>query len=113
MASKISTGLVGLAVEANPRQKLNILYNNILSVVSKIPATASYRKYTEEFANQQLKKLDTIKDDVQLEIDLGPGQFEEVIYNAKAELRLARKMISWKPWEGLAVQPPPGQWDWP
>uniref|UniRef100_H2Y9N3 NADH dehydrogenase [ubiquinone] 1 alpha subcomplex subunit 5 n=1 Tax=Ciona savignyi TaxID=51511 RepID=H2Y9N3_CIOSA len=113
MASKISTGLVGIAVEANARHKLKLLYENLVTVVSRMPSNTSYRTYTEEFANQQLHKLDTIKDDAELESAFGTGQLEEVLLQAKSELRLARKLETWKPWEGSATQPPTGQWDWP
>ncbi|CAK8681546.1 NADH dehydrogenase [ubiquinone] 1 alpha subcomplex subunit 5-like [Clavelina lepadiformis] len=113
MASKMTTGLVGLAVEAYPQKKLKILYENILKTVSAMPSSAVYRKYTETLASQRLKDIKETPDLVQLEEKWGAGQLEEVIEQAKSELTLARKMNKWKPWEPLVTAPPPGQWDWP
>ncbi|GBP90601.1 NADH dehydrogenase 1 alpha subcomplex subunit 5 [Eumeta japonica] len=49
----------------------------------------------------------------ELEQKIGCGQAEELIIQAENELNLARKMLTWKPWEPLVTIPPPGQWNWP
>ena len=48
-----------------------------------------------------------------LERKIGCGQVEELILQAENELMLARKMLSWKPWEPLFTKPVPQQWTWP
>uniref|UniRef100_A0A6F9DMN0 NADH dehydrogenase [ubiquinone] 1 alpha subcomplex subunit 5 n=1 Tax=Phallusia mammillata TaxID=59560 RepID=A0A6F9DMN0_9ASCI len=113
MASKLTTGLVGLAVEAHPHKKLKILYETILKVVSTMPASAGYRKFTEENIKQRLSAVNTTPDLNQLEEKLRPGQLEEAIELAKSELSLAKNLVRWKPWEPLISEPPEGQWEWP
>jgi NADH dehydrogenase (ubiquinone) 1 alpha subcomplex subunit 5 len=49
----------------------------------------------------------------ELEQRIGCGQAEELILQAENELILARKMLTWKPWETLITKPVPHQWTWP
>lgn len=49
----------------------------------------------------------------EIEKKIGCGQVEEILVQAENELLLARKFLSWKPWESLSKQAPPRQWDWP
>jgi NADH dehydrogenase (ubiquinone) 1 alpha subcomplex subunit 5 len=48
-----------------------------------------------------------------VERKIGCGQVEELILQAENELILARKMLSWKPWEPPVTKPVPQQWTWP
>lgn len=41
------------------------------------------------------------------------GQIEELIVQAKSEVRLSEKMLEWKPWEKLIQEAPSNQWTWP
>ncbi|XP_030856254.1 NADH dehydrogenase [ubiquinone] 1 alpha subcomplex subunit 5 [Strongylocentrotus purpuratus] len=112
-AIKKTTGLVGLAVEANPHEKLKILYNKILSAVKQMPKEASYRLYTEQVVNDRLSVVQSEGNAEKVEQKLNAGQIEEVVLQAEAELSLARKMAAWKSWEPLRGDAPPGQWKWP
>ena len=55
MASKVTTGLVGLKALKQPRRDLLLIYDNILKVLQDIPASAAYRKYTEHHVNERVK----------------------------------------------------------
>ncbi|XP_038061768.1 NADH dehydrogenase [ubiquinone] 1 alpha subcomplex subunit 5-like [Patiria miniata] len=112
-AIKKSTGLVGLAVEANPHEKLRILYTKILGVLQVIPKDASYRQSTEQIVTDKLDMVKAEPGPEKLETKINSGQIEEVIRQAEAELSLARKMVEWKPWEPLTDEAPSGQWKWP
>jgi len=112
-AIKKSTGLVGLAVEANPHEKLRVLYSKILGVLQTIPKDTAYRQSTEQIVNDKLEMVKVEPDVAKLETKINCGQIEEVICQAEAELSLARRMVEWKPWEPLTEEAPPGQWKWP
>ncbi|XP_074049905.1 NADH dehydrogenase [ubiquinone] 1 alpha subcomplex subunit 5 [Macrotis lagotis] len=110
---KKTTGLVGLAVSETPRERLKLLYTKILDVLELIPSNAAYRKYTEQITNERLNLVKEETDLQKLEDKLQAGQLEEVILQAENELSLARKMLTWKPWEPLVEEPPANQWKWP
>ncbi|XP_036615758.1 NADH dehydrogenase [ubiquinone] 1 alpha subcomplex subunit 5 [Trichosurus vulpecula] len=110
---KKTTGLVGLAVCETPRERLRLLYSKILDALEFMPANAAYRKYTEQITNERLNMVKEETDLQKLEDKLQAGQLEEVILQAENELSLARKMLTWKPWEPLVEEPPANQWKWP
>ncbi|XP_035456579.1 NADH dehydrogenase [ubiquinone] 1 alpha subcomplex subunit 5-like [Spodoptera frugiperda] len=110
---KTSTGLVGLAVHPNPSHTLGSLYGKILRIIKKMPYQSAYRKYTEIICNERNKIVKTSKDFLELECKINGGQAEELIVQAENELKLARQMLNWKPWQPLIEKPPPGQWTWP
>ncbi|XP_054751610.2 NADH dehydrogenase [ubiquinone] 1 alpha subcomplex subunit 5-like [Lytechinus pictus] len=112
-AIKKTTGLVGIAVEAKPHEKLRILYSKILASLQQMPKEASYRQYTEQVVNDRLSIVQSEGDVQKVEQKLNAGQIEEVVLQAEAELSLARKMADWKAWEPLRGDAPPGQWKWP
>ncbi|XP_064486263.1 NADH dehydrogenase [ubiquinone] 1 alpha subcomplex subunit 5-like [Ornithodoros turicata] len=111
--TKVTTGLTGLAVAKNPHHSLSVLYNKILRVLQNMPETAAYRKYTEQVAKERLTLVESEKDVAKLERMIGAGQIEQVIVQAENELVLARRMMSWKPWEPLTTKAPADQWTWP
>ncbi|XP_067638308.1 NADH dehydrogenase [ubiquinone] 1 alpha subcomplex subunit 5 isoform X1 [Eurosta solidaginis] len=113
MASKVTTGLTGLAVSSHPHHTLGALYGKILRALAKMPQEASYRKYTEKVVQNRLKAVEVHKDVTALEKEIACGQVEELIVQAENELILARKVLGWKPWEVLVKPPPPKQWNWP
>ncbi|XP_043842867.1 NADH dehydrogenase [ubiquinone] 1 alpha subcomplex subunit 5-like [Dromiciops gliroides] len=110
---KKTTGLVGLAVCETPREWLKLLYTKILDALEFMPSTVAYRKYTEQITNERLNMVKEETDLQKLEDKLQAGQLEEVILQAENELSLARKMLTWKPWEPLVEEPPANKWKWP
>merc|ERR1711915_754244 len=112
-AVKLTTGLTGLKVAAHPHRTLGILYKRILKCLVQMPEDAAYRQYTEQVITQRKSVLDSEKDVSQVESKINGGQVEELIIQAENELKLARKMLEWKPWEPLVQEPPPNQWKWP
>lgn len=112
-AIKKTTGLTGLAVAQKPHQTLGVLYGKIMRTLQKMPETAAYRKHTEAVIKERADILQSTTDIAEAERKINCGQIEEVIVQATNELNLARKMLTWKPWEPLAKPPPATQWTWP
>lgn len=110
---KTSTKLTGLAVAQNPHHTLGSLYNKILRALSKMPADAKYRQFTEKIVQERAKVVATTPNVQQIEKTINCGQVEELIVQAENELVLARKMLGWKPWEPLVAEAPKTQWQWP
>lgn len=116
MASKVlkaTTGLTGMIVAPNPHHTLTVLYGKILRAVQKMPETAAYRKYTEEIVKARAQVVADTPDITSIEKKIGCGQAEELIVQAENELILARKMLTWRPWEPLLKEAPETQWKWP
>merc|ERR1712154_440900 len=113
VVQKVSTGLTGLAVNRHPQQTLKALYNKILFECEKMPAGAAYKVNTMQIINERLELVKANDCPVQLEQKINCGQIEEVIQQAKRELRLCRNMLKWKPWEPLVGPAPQNQWTWP
>ena len=96
-ASKLSTGIYGLAVHPNPLPELTKTYESTLSALSSIPEHAAYRQGTEALTLRKLKIVQDASGDVaQVEKQLDEGQIEEAILIAKDELGLVNKMKEWK-----------------
>uniref|UniRef100_A0A1B6CSI1 NADH dehydrogenase [ubiquinone] 1 alpha subcomplex subunit 5 n=1 Tax=Clastoptera arizonana TaxID=38151 RepID=A0A1B6CSI1_9HEMI len=110
---KKTTGLTGLLVAKNPRHELGVLYTKILRCLEKMPESAAYRKHTAEITTKRQDIINKADNIAEIEKQIDCGQIEEVIIQAENELRLARKMLTWKPWEPLLREPPPNQWTWP
>ncbi|XP_030761663.1 NADH dehydrogenase [ubiquinone] 1 alpha subcomplex subunit 5 [Sitophilus oryzae] len=112
-AIKRTTGLTGLTVAKNPHQTLGTLYGKILRTLQKMPESAAYRKHTEAIIKERSDILKSTPSIEEAEKKINCGQIEEVIVQAENELSLARRMITWKPWEPLIKTAPPTQWNWP
>lgn len=110
---KRSTGLTGLKVSNNPHYVLGVLYSKILKALTNMPQDAAYRKYTETIINERANIVKNTPIVADIEKKIGCGQVEELIVQAENELVLARKMISWSPWNQLVEKPPTNQWAWP
>ncbi|KAL3524331.1 hypothetical protein ACH5RR_017165 [Cinchona calisaya] len=95
---KETTGIVGLDVVPNAREVLINLYNKTLEEIKAVPEDEGYRKAVESFTRHRLKVCHEEKDWESIEKRLGCGQVEELIEEAKDELKLIGHMIVWKPW---------------
>ncbi|KAI8376957.1 ETC complex I subunit conserved region-domain-containing protein [Blakeslea trispora] len=111
--TKVSTGITGVAVHANPRPHLIQTYNSTLQTLSRLPATAVYRQATESVTQQRLSIVESTENIEEIESKINVGQIEEVILQAEDELSLASKMEEWKAWESLETPIPEGQWVYP
>ncbi|KAH8998896.1 ETC complex I subunit conserved region-domain-containing protein [Lactarius hatsudake] len=112
-ASKLSTGIYGLAVHPNPLPELVKTYESTLTALSSIPEHAAYRQGTESLTLRKLKIVQDANGDVaEVEKQLDEGQIEQAIEAAKDELNLVAKMAEWKAWEPLEEKPEPGQWEY-
>ncbi|XP_071816437.1 NADH dehydrogenase [ubiquinone] 1 alpha subcomplex subunit 5-like [Apostichopus japonicus] len=110
---KRTTGLVGLAVEAKPLERLKLVYEKVLGALQEIPKESGYREYTEQMVKDRMIMIEKDADVSKIENKLNVGQIEEVIRQADDELSLARKIVGWKVWEPLKEEAPPNQWKWP
>ncbi|GAA5871915.1 hypothetical protein JCM3774_000727 [Rhodotorula dairenensis] len=114
--TKVVTGIAGLDVHPRPLAALAQTYTSTLKVLEKIPAAAVYRQSAEAITKERLAAVQRASEDgteadieaVEREIDA--GLVEEVLLQAQDELKLAAKMLEYKPWEELAEAPPAGQW---
>ena len=99
-AVKQTTGIVGLEPIADGRGVLGELVKRVLTEVkTKIPEDAGYRKVVESVYVNRQKIIDEVEDPAQIEARIGCGQIEELVAQAKDELRLIPKMAETKPWE--------------
>lgn len=80
-----------------------------LPVQRQLKVFLAFRPIVTLPSHLQLQNADV----TELERKIGCGQVEELIVQAENELMLARKMLSWKPWEPLVTKPLPQQWTWP
>ena len=64
-----------------------------------IPETAQYRVSVETLTNERLAVISKDISPEEMEEEIGAGQLEELILQAKDELSLIPKMAEWKPWD--------------
>ncbi|XP_027358710.1 probable NADH dehydrogenase [ubiquinone] 1 alpha subcomplex subunit 5, mitochondrial [Abrus precatorius] len=95
---KATTGIVGLDVVPNAREVLIGLYSKTLNEIQKVPEDEGYRKAVESFTKHRLKVCREEEDWEAIEKRLGCGQVEELIEEARDELKLISHMIEWDPW---------------
>ncbi len=96
-ASKISTGIHGLAVHPNPLPELTKTYESTLTALSSIPEHSAYRQGAQALTLRKLKIVQDVNGDVaEVEKQLDEGQIEQAIAIAKDELSLVGKMAEWK-----------------
>ena len=98
-SEKQTTGIVGLEVIPNGRQVLGDLVRKVLfDVRASIPEDAGYRKVVEQTYEHRLAIIEANEDPAAIEAEIGSGQLEELVAQAKDELGLIPKMAEWKPW---------------
>lgn len=96
--TKVSTGITGLSVHADPLPTLTQTYKSTLSLLSQLPAESVYRQATEAILKQRAAVIEKANGDVEaVERELDAGQIEQVLQVAKDEQALAAKMLEWKP----------------
>lgn len=99
-AVKQTTGIVGLEPIADGRGALGAIVARVLTEVkTQIPEEAGYRKVVESVYRHRQKIIEEVEDPAQIEARIGCGQIEELVAQAKDELRLIPKMAETKPWE--------------
>ncbi|XP_071732219.1 probable NADH dehydrogenase [ubiquinone] 1 alpha subcomplex subunit 5, mitochondrial [Rutidosis leptorrhynchoides] len=96
---KETTGIVGLHVVPNAREVLISLYYKTLTKIQRIPEDEGYRKSIESFTKHRLQVCEEEQDWEAIEKRLGCGQVEELIEEAKYELKIINKMLEWDPWD--------------
>lgn len=92
---KETTGLVGLDVVPNAREVLIGLYNETLKSVQVIPESAVYRQNVERTTRYRLSVCEQEREWESIETTINAGQVEELIEQAKDELKLIPKMAGW------------------
>jgi NADH dehydrogenase (ubiquinone) 1 alpha subcomplex subunit 5 len=110
VSKKTTTRINGLLVHPKPKEALISIYKNTLAECKEMPGDAAYRLSVEAITSKRLQIVESAKDVREMEIKLEAGQIEEIIVQADDELKLARKMKMWKPWEPLEVKPADNQW---
>ncbi|XP_010279057.1 PREDICTED: probable NADH dehydrogenase [ubiquinone] 1 alpha subcomplex subunit 5, mitochondrial [Nelumbo nucifera] len=95
---KETTGIVGLDVIPNAREVLISLYTKTLKEIRAVPEDEGYRKAVECFTRHRLNVCQEEEDWEKIEKRIGCGQVEELIEEAKDELKLISLMIEWDPW---------------
>ncbi|KAG0197410.1 hypothetical protein BGX28_009104 [Mortierella sp. GBA30] len=110
--TKKTTGIYGLPVHPDPRPQLITLYNDTLKTLEKFPEHAVYRQATAALTNHRLNVVKGTEDIAKIEETIDAGQIEEVVVQAVEELKLAGKMLEWKPWEALETPAPKDQWNY-
>lgn len=99
-AVKETTGIVGLEVIPNGREVLKKFVLKVLDdVKAHIPEETGYRKIVEATYKHRLDIIESTEDPATIEAMIRCGQIEELVNQAKDEIKLIPMMAEWKPWE--------------
>ncbi|KAM9985094.1 hypothetical protein ACTFIY_009519 [Dictyostelium cf. discoideum] len=104
---KKSTGITGLKVEPNARHILAGLYTQLLKKLEILPPTAGYRKSTELETKFRLGVIENETDIVKIENKIYAGQIEELIVQAKNDLKVVDLVNESRAWELPDKNKPP------
>lgn len=113
MRAKATTEMTGLPVHPAPLQALEETYTKTLSLLDSLPSESVYRQATLALTQSRLDAVKRVqqehqaamtsgdKDQVEsiiseLERMIDAGQIEEVLIQAKDEIKLSAKMLEWK-----------------
>lgn len=86
-------------------------YGRILRRLEQIPIESKYRQETEKIIKGRKALVESNLDPLEIERKIGPC--EELLEQAKSELKLIEILKDYKPWEPLSEKPPKNQWKWP
>ena len=112
LRAKHTTELTGLAVHPSPFSALESDYTQTIKFLEGLPSESVYRQATLAITQQRLAALQETQKQHQQELNSGDakqvedvianlettldaGQIEEVIIQARDELKLAAKMLEW------------------
>ncbi|CAK9026318.1 Guanine nucleotide-binding protein G(o) subunit alpha [Durusdinium trenchii] len=87
-AVKRTTGLVGLEVVPDARDKLADIYAHTLEKLKELPAEAPYRQSIEAITKHRLMVVQKHEDVAAIEKEIECGQVEELLVDAQEELKL-------------------------
>ncbi|OWF36687.1 NADH dehydrogenase [ubiquinone] 1 alpha subcomplex subunit 5-like [Mizuhopecten yessoensis] len=110
---KTTTGLTRLAVNPFAHENLKTFYDKTLRTLAKMPADAAYRQNTESIIKNRLALVEKEPNIEKLEQQINDGLIEEVVLQAKRELKLSRQILECRAWEPLIAEAPKNQWKWP
>lgn len=96
-AVKLTTGVAGLPVVTNAREKLVGIYTQILSKVQGM-GESTLRNTIEEESINRLHVVERYEDVRDIEKAIGKGQVEELIEQATMELEGLDELIESKVW---------------
>ena len=97
--TKQTTGLVGVPVQAEPREKLMAACEDILREIQVIPEDATYRQNVEAIYKYRLQVCKDQNDVKKIEETVGLGHIEELLAMANDELSLIPKYANGRMWE--------------
>jgi NADH dehydrogenase (ubiquinone) 1 alpha subcomplex subunit 5 len=94
-----TTGIVGIPVHHSAKNELTALYEKLQYSLQRLPATSTYRTGTEALVKERLDILKQTEDLEVIEKQIGLGQMEELILQAKSELQLVDILEEDKVWD--------------
>lgn len=104
---KTTTGIVGLPVEPNAKAFLISLYSQTLDALEPVPPSSEYRKSVEALVKERLAVVESEDELAAIEAKIGGGQVEQLIEQAKDELKLIPTLIAaraFDPYDGTAPE---------
>ncbi|EGC37887.1 hypothetical protein DICPUDRAFT_29534 [Dictyostelium purpureum] len=102
---KKSTGITGLKVQPQARQILSELYNQTLTKLQIIPTESAYRRDIESMTRFRLNVVQKETDIIKIENTIYGGQVEELIEQAKNELKVIDVVHKSRAWESDKNKP--------
>lgn len=112
-SNRIFTGLAGLPAFKEPHKEVLKNYGRLLRNLDKLPAESKYKVATEQLVKERKAIVEGTTNHEEFEKKIGAGLSEELVEQAKLEMKLVEVMNKYKPWEPLEEKPPQNQWKWP